>query len=401
MTDTAFNPPRPVPRWLHVLAVATAAVTLVLLVLGGLVTTFRVGMADPVWPTEPWYLFFIDWREPSRGFLIEHTHRLAGFTVGGLVGLLALGLWYTDPRSAARWAGLLGLVVLIGMFNQFHRAMMAQRDAATITVPVGAVGGMAGSLVLVLAPGIAGMMGRTRGSGLRLLGVVGLVAVMIQGLLGGFRVRLNELVGTDLAAVHGVFAQVVFSLLVCLAVLTGRPVTSELPDPTRRILGRLSLALVAVLFVQLIWGAMIRHAPTPLVQRLHLLTAFVAVAVAVWLLRVGFGNPAARPRVAFAGWVLGVLITLQVVLGVEAWMGKFNTNTLPELEVVTPEKAAIRTAHVLVGTGVLAAAVALAVAVRRRREDDSPDAEDTTRAGVLKATVEWPALVGVQPGDAR
>ena len=48
-----------------------------------------------------------------------------------------------------------------------------------------------------------------KNAGLRLLGTAALIAVMIQGLLGGFRVKLNDLVGTDLAAVHGIFAQVV------------------------------------------------------------------------------------------------------------------------------------------------------------------------------------------------
>src|SRR4051794_14960867 len=65
---------RPVPRWLHVWAIATVLVTLVLLVLGQFVTSFKVGMSDPIWPTEPWYLFVVGWQEPNRGYLIEHSH---------------------------------------------------------------------------------------------------------------------------------------------------------------------------------------------------------------------------------------------------------------------------------------------------------------------------------------
>ena len=81
---------------------------------------------------------------------------------------------------------------------------------------------------------------------------------------------------------------------------------------------------VIAVFVQLVWGAMLRHTPDPLNQRLHLLTAFVVVAAAVWLLRAGFADPAARVRVAPAGWVLGGLLAMQVALGVEAWMTKFG-----------------------------------------------------------------------------
>ena len=91
---------RPVPRWLHLWAIATVLVTLVLLVLGQFVTSFRAGMADPIWPTEPWYL--AENYKLDLGYLIEHTHRIAGFAVGGFVSILALGLWYTEPRPAAR-----------------------------------------------------------------------------------------------------------------------------------------------------------------------------------------------------------------------------------------------------------------------------------------------------------
>ena len=116
---------------------------------------------------------------------------------------------------------------------------------------------------------------------------------MIQGLLGGFRVKLNELVGTDLAAFHGVFAQVVCGLVVSVAVLTRRPrpVVEESDEPR---LGGWAFALAALIFVQVIFGAWTRHYPAPLPQRLHFLTAFAATALAVWLLRAVFVDAAAR-----------------------------------------------------------------------------------------------------------
>ena len=75
-----------------------------LLTLGWLTTSFRAGMADPVWPTEPWYLAVNGqvWQESKAGFLLEHTHRLAGFIVGALTTLLALSAWATDRRPATR-----------------------------------------------------------------------------------------------------------------------------------------------------------------------------------------------------------------------------------------------------------------------------------------------------------
>ncbi len=396
MTDPDL-PPRPVPRWLHLWAGATVVACLALLAVGQLVTSFKVGMADPVWPTEPWYL--ISNYEPSPGYLIEHAHRIAGWIVGGMTTVLALGLWAYHPHPRTSRVGLLALVVLLASYGQFHRSLIAQRDPGVpVVVPQAVVAVMLASLGLVAALAAAGVGAGTRAAGVRAVGLVGLVFVMIQGLLGGFRVKLNELVGTDLAAVHGVFGQVTFAALVTAAVLTARPPAGDLTPATRRQLGRLALALVGLLFVQLVWGAWVRHAPDSLGQRLHILTAFLAVAAAVWVLRVGFTAPSARPRVAPWGWALGVLVALQVTLGVEAWMGKFGEESrrgkpagafLPEGETVTAKQAAIRTAHALVGTGVLAVAVGLAVRVRARKP-----VEVAAEAGS-------PAPVLVAAGDTR
>src|SRR5438874_3390194 len=90
-----WSPSRGLHRW----AVLTAAATFGLLALGSVVTSFRVGMADPVWPTRPWHLFTISWDEPKPGFVIEHVHRLAGFLVGAVVAVLALWLWLTEPKK--------------------------------------------------------------------------------------------------------------------------------------------------------------------------------------------------------------------------------------------------------------------------------------------------------------
>src|SRR4051812_44776559 len=120
MIDTADSP-RSAPRWFHVGAILTLGIVLFPLVLGQLVTTLRAGMADPKWPTEPWYL--IENYKLDIGYLVEHSHRIAGFTLGGVFSLLTIGLWCTEPRKAFRWVGVAGLVVLLGAFGEFHRAM--------------------------------------------------------------------------------------------------------------------------------------------------------------------------------------------------------------------------------------------------------------------------------------
>lgn len=370
MTDPL---PRPVPRWLHVWAVLAAVATLVLLAVGQLVTSFGAGMADRVWPTEPWYVL----TEASEGdkerfkqefgFFVEHSHRMAAWTVGGMVIVLAFGVLWTEPRKAPRWLALAGAVVLIAGYGEFHRGLMAQSKpevaARDVRLPVGPMWAALTGAGVMLATAASGLFAGARGAGVRLLGSLALVAVMIQGLLGGFRVKLNELFGADLAAFHGVFAQVVFGLLVTLAVLTARPTATDTGGKGRRL--RLwASALAHLIFLQVVFGAFVRHYPTPLAQRLHFVTAFGATAVAVLVLRAVFADPDARRRAAAFAWALALLIAVQLYLGVEAWMAKFGQYTLPELVKVTAESGAIRTLHALVGSGVWAMSLALAIRLR-------------------------------------
>src|SRR5437764_13359554 len=112
------------PRWLHRWAILTLALLFALLALGAFVTSFKVGMADPVWPTRPWHLALIDWQEEGRGFLIEHTHRLAGFVFGAVASILALALWLTEPRPQLRWGVFLTLVALLLAFGQLHGTLI-------------------------------------------------------------------------------------------------------------------------------------------------------------------------------------------------------------------------------------------------------------------------------------
>jgi heme A synthase len=409
MTDTA-EVARPVPRWLFAVAILAAAAALFLLVLGQLVTTLKAGMADPEWPTAPWYL--VNNYKDELNYLVEHSHRIAGFTLGGVLGFLTLGFWWQEPRKVARWIGVIGAVALLAAFGDFHRAVMAQTDPNRLDVPMVPVAAMGASLAVLGLVGLSGLLTGVRGSGLRLFATLVLVAVMAQGVLGGLRVRLNALHGPELAAVHGVFAQIVFCLVALLAMFCARPHRVELPATARGAAGWLSLFLVLVLLGQLVLGVMVRHMPTPLWQRLHILTAFVAVAVVVWLLRAGFANQRVRERMAPAGWLLGVLVAMQLVLGVEAWMGKFSEEAwagqpLEGFQVATaippPMQVAIRTAHVLVGTGVLACAVVLAAGLRRRAGVTVGQTEVVEMSrGVLEPSRGELASVGVSDsGDSR
>jgi heme A synthase len=300
------------PRWLYRWAVATVVATAALLLVGAVVTTFRVGMADPIWPTAPWHLLLISWHEPQPGFLIEHTHRAVGYLVGCFVIVLALGLWLAHTP---RW--------------------------------------------------------------LKTLGGLALGCVIVQGLLGGFRVFLHALLGPNLAAIHGLFAQVVFSLLVSVAVLTSpRFAARALPLDDARPLRLLSGALVACALAQLTWGVLLRHLHGTFPPRAHLLTAFAVVALAAWLAVAAASRPAAWGLLRGPLALLGICLVLQVALGVEAWMSKAAI-TEPDYTPLTISEAAIRTAHVLVGAVILATTVTVALLVCRPKAEALPRPADT------------------------
>lgn len=386
MIDLLSPQTRPVPRWVHVWAAATAAVALFLLfVLGGFVTSFRVGMADPVWPTEPWYLVDKDWKQLEFGFLVEHTHRAAGWVVGLMASVLAAGAWASEPDRRLRWFGLGAILLLLVAYGQFHRGMMAVevarragQDLAVIPLPVAAGFASLVGAVSCLAACAAGVAGRTLGRWARAAAVVALVAVMIQGLLGGFRVLLDQLaggtLGPTLAAVHGTFAQVVFALLAAVVFLSGRRSPGDaLPRRERERLRGLAAAVPAAVFIQLVWGVWLRHVGSPVAQRLHVLTAFVVTGLVVWLAAQSVTSPEGRKQLRFGAWHLLGIVAVQVLLGVEGWMSKYaavidaQTGAVVRVGWAGKEamSAAVRTGHVVVGTALLASTAVFALRVWR------------------------------------
>jgi heme A synthase len=358
---------RSVPRWLHVLSIATVAVAAILLILGELVTTLRAGMVDPDWPTRPWHLALDAHEKWTLGYLVEHTHRVFGYLVGTLAALLALGAWLTEPRKAIRWGMLVALFVLLAGYGDFHGQMMAQIDAPVVHLPVRSTVATLIPLAAVILLCIAAFRYAPTGTGVRVLTVVALVAVMIQGLLGGLRVRLNDLLGTDLATIHGTFATLVLSLLVAVAVLTGRAPREPLPEAARRKLGWQTAALVGFTLLQIVWGALVRHMPDKFSTRMHLLFAFVVVGFATLAIKQALADPVTKRRFNWPARILMGLITLQIVFGVEAWMGKFMTG-IPVDAGKPPAigQSFLRTAHAHIGAWVLAVGVIFALLARRK-----------------------------------
>jgi cytochrome c oxidase assembly protein subunit 15 len=310
-------------NWTGVFSKVAVGTVLLLVLVGGMVTSEEAGLAVVDWPQSfGTFMFLLPLSRMTGGAYYEHSHRLIGSLLGLTTLVLAVHLWWTDPRPRVRWL-------------------------------------------------IAGA----------------LLAVIVQGVLGGLRVTGYFTLTTDptqvspktwLAIVHGVFGQVVFGLLTAVAVLTStawhNSVIAE-DSPRRRTDAVLTEVLVGLLVVQLTLGALVRHLITPpmamheAAARLALVHIALAVVVVGWAVLAGarawglYGERFAMLRQFGLGmvWLAGLqvllgflsLVVTWVFVGVRAWPDPTR------MEVI------ITTLHQTVGAVMLAWAVALALWVRR------------------------------------
>jgi cytochrome c oxidase assembly protein subunit 15 len=286
-------------RWLHRWAVLTVCATLVLLGLGSAVTNFKAGMADPVWPTSPTAMLAAT--PEQRGdvrWVIEHSHRLAGYVVGCCAIVLAVWLWRSERR---RWLCWLGTAALAGICLQ------------------GLVGGLR-------------VLEHVRW-GLEMRIVHGCFAQVVLGMLVAVAVCTSR------------------------AWAGAVPLTGERAERLRRV----AVVVPALVFLQIVLGVFLRHTYHPLAQRLHLLAAFAATAGVVWLVWTARDREPRDTALRGAAAVLACLLALQLALGVEAWMVQLGPGTLPELLPVTARRVAVRTAHVMGGSLLFGATLAAAL----------------------------------------
>jgi cytochrome c oxidase assembly protein subunit 15 len=291
--------------------VFTVCAALPLLLLGAEVTTKDVGMTDPKGYQQPWVLvsYLTDAAQSGGpielGKVIEYSHRLAGMLVGTLAILLAAGLWFVEKRLWLRWLGLAALAAVVG-----------------------------------------------------------------QGLLGIFRVDKNPIMGRELALIHGCFAQLVFALLVSMAVLTSRawaaPVEGAGHGPEALRLRRWSLVTGCLIYLQLVLGGVVRHKDVAFGARLHLLVAFAVVAAVAWLVKLALDvQPRSRALTASVALLAG-LVTLQLLLGVEAWMSRFPSPLHNQVQPLPVHPELFRSLHYFTGSLLFATSVTVALHACRR-----------------------------------
>ena len=174
-------------------------------------------------------------------------------------------------------------------------------------------------------------------SWVRKLGVFALLAVIVQGLLGGLTVKL--MLPLAVSAAHGTLAQLFFCMTVSLAVFTSRSWMEA--QPIREEKGSLPLrslctaALVAI-FLQLVIGATLRHSapwdkhlPTELVLT-HIAGALVVTltlgrASLTVMRRYKDEKFLTRPAV-----VAFTLLGVQLLLGIAAYITRLRSPGDPQ-----------------------------------------------------------------------
>jgi heme A synthase len=195
--------------------------------------------------------------------------------------------------------------------------------------------------------------------------------VIVQGILGGLRVTgrftLSDVPGQTspqiaLAVLHGVLGQVFFAVMVVLATVL-RPSWKDAAPVRRRVRpseAHVGALLVGLLLVQIALGAFQRHLATGVM--LHLLLAGVIAPLAVWHGTRAWGLHGDDPTLRRLGLGLSFLTTVQVMLGLCAYVASGAAGVL----LVSPAwDVALSTAHQWCGALLLGCAVCLLTWERR------------------------------------
>lgn len=315
-------------RWLHRIAVLIVCLVWPLIGVGGQVTTYDAGMAVPDWPgTYGYNLFLYPYQTWIYGpFNLFIEH-----------GHRLLG-------------GLVGFVAIIGVIAAFY--------------------GEPRRWVRWIAIGV-------------------LVAISLQGVLGGVRVLMHD---RHLALLHGCLAQLVFTLCVVQMVVTSRwwwgsreQVAALAGVPSRGLFQATGL-LVGLCYLQVILGANLRHLqPTASpggfthVVATHMVVALLVLLVGLliaWRIRAARLRGCVDLTLSRPAGLLVILIVIQISLGLATWVARYG---VPQFAQIGPRTASylvrsqalaeslIITGHVVTGALVLVTAALLLLRLGRVR----------------------------------
>jgi cytochrome c oxidase assembly protein subunit 15 len=283
------------------------------------------------------------WLNRFNWFLVFSTFCL--IIAGGLVTSTDSGLAVPDwPKSYGMWMP----PMVGGVFYEHGHRMVAS---------------FVGFLTVIFAIWLAIKENR---KWVKVLGFVALGAVITQGILGGITVLY--FLPMPVSVAHATLAQSFFSLVVCLAYFTSR----EWKEPQAQISvpashRRIFLVMAALVYIQLILGAIVRHSGSalaipdfPLAQGrivpefisrevlIHYIHRLGAVAILMWSIvtvRFVFKNYRESKFFVRPAILLITLVFLQIAVG--GWT------------VLSKTAIPVATAHVAIGALILATSIVL------------------------------------------
>ncbi len=183
-----------------------------------------------------------------------------------------------------------------------------------------------------------------------------LFAILVQGTLGGLRVLENS---EQLAFLHGAVGQAVFAAIGAVMVTSSRRFQLARHEPSLAAQRVLPVALLAtaVVYLQIVLGAWLRHTHNDAVLLAHLLMVVLVVVAVLVLAKAlrGAGESSALARLP--RWLFAALLT-QAVLGIVAFMSVYR---FVGPNPTTIEQALFPTLHVLGGAALLASTLACAL----------------------------------------
>lgn len=285
----------------------------------------------------------IDWR--ARFAWVVALSYLPLIAVGGLVTSTESGL--AVPDSVTTY-GSIGILFPLSLMDETRIYMEHSHRI---------FGTFAGLVTIVLVVRMFGAPARRLP---RVMSVVLLVGVSVQGVMGALRVSQQS---QGLASLHGVLAQLVFALAIATGVACSRRWESVQPSDEAIDAGRSTRLMLIIasfgLLIQLVFGAMTRHLDSGHALMSHIGFSFVVVVLVIVAgakcIRVGKidhgikgGAGAIRPY----GAVVHALVMLQFTLG---WGALGMTQSGDEGHPELPTSSELASAHgIRVGEAIMA-----------------------------------------------
>ena len=189
---------------------------------------------------------------------------------------------------------------------------------------------------------------------MKYLGFAALAGVILQGVLGGLAVL--RLLHYWLPVMHACTAELIFAVLVVIAICTSRWYVQSLPQYVDRGVPSIHSIVTlnsVVIFLQVLVGAGFRHKYLSL--KPHVFGAVIVLAMVIWTARVLRQRFPEAPAMTRVRKLLHSIVGLQILLGLVALWARINSANDPQ---PLPPVVISTVVHTVVGAFLFATSIA-------------------------------------------